>query len=45
MSKTNSNLPTIICDYVPLYEYREEVSFYKGFGKNKGIKKNTICIG
>ena len=39
MSKTKSNLPSIICDYVPLYEYRGEVSFYTDFGKNNDIKK------
>ena len=45
MSKTKKNLPTIICDYVPLYEYRGEVSFYTDFGKHKDIKKKISSHG
>ena len=44
MSKTKSNLHTIICDYVPLYDYRGEVLFYKDFGKNKGINKKEFRV-
>ena len=39
MSITKSNLHIIICDYVPLYEYRGEVFSYNDFWKNKCIKK------
>ena len=42
MSKTKSNLHTIICDYVPLYYYIGEVLVYKDFGKNKDIKKRDL---
>ena len=43
MSKTKTNLHTIICDYVPLYEYREEVCSIKILEKIKVLKKRYFC--
>ena len=40
MSKTKSNIHTILCDYVFLYEYRVNLVFFNDFEKNKGIQKN-----
>ena len=38
MSKTKSNIHSILCDYEFLYEYRRKLSFFNDFEK-KGIKK------
>ena len=43
MSNTKSNLHTIICDYVPLYEYRRDVCSITILEKIKVLKK-TIKV-
>ena len=39
-----SVLHTIICVFMPLYDYRGEVLFYKDVWKNKCIKKRDIFL-
>ena len=44
MSKTKSNIHSILCDYEFLYEYRRKLSFFNDFEKNKGIKKKIFVF-
>ena len=39
MSKSKSNIHTLLCDYEFLYEYRGKLLFLNYFEQNKGIKK------
>ena len=42
MSITKSILPTILCDYVPLYEYRGRLLFLNDLKKIKVLKKKKL---
>ena len=44
MSKTKSNIHSILCDYEFLYEYRGKLSFFNDFEKNKGFKKSIFIL-
>ena len=39
MSKSKSNIHSILCDYEFFYEYRGKLSIFNDFEKNKGIIK------